>query len=84
MLQLSAPDALRGRILSLYLLVFGGLQPMGSLLSGWLVSIGGTRLAFLVAGASLTVVAVYDVVRIRSLREQEPRGRPTEYFEPPV
>jgi MFS family permease len=84
MLQLSAPDALRGRVLSLYLLVFGGLQPIGSLLSGWLASIGGTRLAFLVAGASLSVVAAYDVVRIRSIKEQEPRGRSTDYVEPLV
>jgi MFS family permease len=84
MLQLSAPDALRGRVLSLYLLVFGGLQPIGSLLSGWLASIGGTRLAFLVAGASLSVVAAYDVVRIRSIKEREPRGRPTDYVEPLV
>jgi MFS family permease len=84
MLQLSAPDALRGRVLSLYLLVFGGLQPVGSLLSGWLASIGGTRLAFLVAGACLSVVAAFDVVRIRNLKEQEPRGRPTDYVEPLV
>jgi MFS family permease len=84
MLQLSAPDALRGRVLSLYLLVFGGLQPVGSLLSGWLASIGGTRLAFLVAGGCLSGVAAYDVVRIRSLKEQEPRGRPTDYVEPLV
>jgi MFS family permease len=84
MLQLSAPDALRGRVLSLYLLVFGGLQPIGSLLSGWLASIGGTSLAFLVAGASLSVVAVYDVLRIRSIKEEEPRGRPTDYVEPLV
>jgi MFS family permease len=84
MLQLSAPDALRGRVLSLYLLVFGGLQPIGSLLSGWLASIGGTSLAFLVAGASLSVVAVYDVVRIRILKEEDPRGRPTDYVEPLV
>ena len=79
-----APDALRGRVLSLYLLVFGGLQPIGSLLSGWLASIGGTRLAFLVAGGSLSLVAAYDVTRIRSLKEQEPRGRPTDYVEPLV
>lgn len=84
MLQLAAPDALRGRVLSLYLLVFGGLQPIGSLLSGWLASIGGTSLAFLVAGASLSVVAAYDVFRIRSLKERELRGRPTDYVEPLV
>jgi MFS family permease len=84
MLQLTAPDALRGRVVSLYLLVFGGLQPVGSLLSGWLASLGGTSLAFLVAGSCLTAAAAYDVVRIRSLKEREPRGRPTEYVEPPV
>jgi MFS family permease len=84
MLQLTAPDALRGRVVSLYLLVFGGLQPVGSLLSGWLAAVGGTSLAFLVAGACLTAAAAYDVVRLRSLKEREPRGRPTEYVEPPV
>jgi hypothetical protein len=82
MLQLTAPDALRGRVVSLYLLVFGGLQPVGSLLSGWLASIGGTSLAFLVAGACLTAAAAYDVLRIRSLQVREPHGRPTEYVEP--
>jgi MFS family permease len=84
MLQLTAPDALRGRVVSLYLLVFGGFQPAGSLLSGWLAELGGTSLAFLVAGACVTAAAAYDVARIRTLKEQEPRGRPTEYVEPPV
>jgi MFS family permease len=84
MLQLTAPDALRGRVVSLYLLVFGGLQPIGSLLSGWLADIGGTSLAFLVAGACLSAVAAYDILLIRTLKEREPRGRPTEYLEPPA
>ena len=84
MLQLTAPDALRGRVVSLYLLVFGGFQPVGSLLSGWLASVGGTSLAFLVAGSCLSAAALYDIGRIRTLKEQEPRGRPTEYVEPPA
>ena len=84
MLQLTAPDALRGRVVSLYLLVFGGLSPIGSLLSGWLASLGGTRLAFLVTGGTVTATAAYDVVRVRALRAEEPRGRPTEFVEPPV
>ena len=37
-LQLSAPDHLRGRVLSLYWFVFAGLTPIGSLLIGWLAS----------------------------------------------
>jgi predicted MFS family arabinose efflux permease len=84
MLQLNAPDALRGRVVSLYLLVFGGLQPVGSLLSGWLADIGGTSLAFLIAGACITATAAYDAGRLRRLKVGEPAGRPTEYVEPPV
>jgi MFS family permease len=84
MLQLTAPDALRGRVVSLYLLVFGGFSPIGSLLSGWLADIGGTRLAFLVAGTAVTVAAAYSVVRIRTFQAEELRGRPTEFVEPPV
>lgn len=84
MLQLTAPDALRGRVVSLYLLVFAGLSPIGSLLSGWLAAVGGTRLAFLVAGVAVSATAAYGVVRIRGFQAEEPRGRPTEYVEPPV
>ncbi len=50
-LQLSAPDHLRGRVVSLFLFAFAGLAPVGGLLSGWLVHVGGTELAFLVSGA---------------------------------
>jgi MFS family permease len=52
LLQLSSPDHLRGRVLSLYLFAFAGLAPLGGLLAGWLADIGGTELAFLVAGAT--------------------------------
>ena len=50
-LQLTTPDALRGRVLSLHMFAFNGLAPLGSLFSGWLCEVGGTRLAFSVAGA---------------------------------
>jgi MFS family permease len=52
LLQLSSPDHLRGRVLSLYLFAFAGLAPLGGLLAGWLADIGGTELAFIVAGAT--------------------------------
>lgn len=48
--QLSSPDHLRGRLVAIYLFAFVGLAPLGSLLSGWLVAVGGTLLAFVVAG----------------------------------
>jgi MFS family permease len=49
-LQGNAPDALRGRVMGLYSLVFQGMMPIGSLISGivakgigvrWTVSLGG-------------------------------------------
>jgi hypothetical protein len=61
MLQLTAPDHLRGRVLSLYLFAFAGLAPLGGLLAGWLSDVGGTPLAFVVAGVTglaMTLAAV--------------------------
>ena len=57
LLQLSAPDHLRGRVLSLYLFAFHGLAPAGGPLIGWLIEVGGTDLAFQLAGASALAMA---------------------------
>ena len=64
LLQLTAPDHLRGRVLSLYLFAFAGLAPIGGLLAGWLAEVGGTELAFGIAGITgvlLTLAAVREV-----------------------
>jgi MFS family permease len=50
-LQLAAPDRLRGRVVGLYFFAFNGAGPAGGLLSGWLAARGGTFAAFAVAGA---------------------------------
>jgi MFS family permease len=64
MLQLTVPDHLRGRVLSLWLFAFAGLAPLGGLLAGWLSEVGGTELAFAVAGATglvMTTAALYEL-----------------------
>ncbi len=64
LLQLAAPDHLRGRVLSLYLFAFAGLAPLGGLLSGWLSEVGGTQLAFAVAGGTgllMTLAALREL-----------------------
>jgi MFS family permease len=64
LLQLTAPDHLRGRVLSLYLFAFAGLAPLGGLFSGWLAEVGGTELAFGVAGVTglvMTAAALREV-----------------------
>ncbi|HKP17628.1 MAG TPA: MFS transporter [Gaiellaceae bacterium] len=72
-LQLAAPDHLRGRVLSLYLFAFAGLSPVGGLLAGWLADVGGTELAFGVAGAAGLAMTALAVTRVR--RVAPPRGR---------
>ena len=50
LVQLGAPARLRGRAVGLYLFAFIGLAPLGGLIAGWLVDVGGTPLAFTVSG----------------------------------
>lgn len=77
-IQLAAPGQLRGRAMAIYGYVFVGTAPPGGLLAGWLSSVGGTQLAFLVAGGvSLAAVVAAVVVRQVLLRSPAPgRGRP--------
>ena len=66
LVQLAAPDHLRGRLIGIYLFAFLGLAPVGGLFAGWLAELGGTRLAFAVAGlASLGTIAFAHMRRSR-------------------
>ena len=67
LVQLGAPDHLRGRMIGLYLFAFVGLAPVGGLLTGWLADRGGTELAFAVAGVtSLLTIGVASLLRARA------------------
>jgi MFS family permease len=61
--QLAAPDHLRGRVIGLYFFAFAGTGSVGGLISGSLVHLGGTRLAFGVAG----IVAIVSTLAIGHL-----------------
>jgi hypothetical protein len=63
-IQLEAPEHLRGRAASLYFFAFLGGAPLGGLFAGWLVSLGGTELAFGVAGVISVLVAVVGTARL--------------------
>ncbi len=73
-LQLQAPDRLRGRVLSLYLFAFAGLAPVGGLLAGWLADVGGTELAFSVAGTAGLAVTAAAVAHLRGVGTPRRRG----------
>ena len=67
-IQLEAPEHLRGRAASLYFFAFLGGAPLGGLFAGCLVSLGGTELAFGVAGVISVLVAVVGTARLRATR----------------
>ncbi len=56
-LQLGAPDALRGRVMSLYTLLSGGIFPLGAFWVGFVSEHWGVSRAFLINGA-IDLVAV--------------------------
>jgi MFS family permease len=58
-LQLTTPDALRGRVLSIHMFAFAGLSPIGSLFSGFLCEVGGTQLALAFAGIVTLVCTAF-------------------------
>lgn len=55
-LQTVAPDHLRGRVMSVYMLVFAGSVPLGNLFTGGLAHFFGASIALLI-GASLSMIA---------------------------
>ncbi|QWW19931.1 MFS transporter [Schaalia sp. 19OD2882] len=60
--QISTPEAFRGRVLALYTMVFLGTTPLGSPLVGWIGETFGARWSLLVGAISSMVVAVAAAV----------------------
>jgi MFS family permease len=56
-LQTGSPDHLRGRIMSMYVVVFAGTTPIGNLFTGGLASWWGPSFS-LIAGAAIAALAV--------------------------
>jgi MFS family permease len=65
LLQLNAPDRLRGRVIGLYFFAFNGAGPLGGLMTGWLASQGGTQAAFLVSGAASVAMTTFALFKLR-------------------
>jgi MFS family permease len=69
-LQLRAPDHLRGRVIGFYYFAFNGLAPLGGILTGWLAARGGTELAFAVAGTVTALVALTALPQLPRMRAE--------------
>ena len=70
LVQLIAPDDMRGRVMSIYMVAFRGGMPLGSLASGYLATFIGSPMVIGINGVLLVVVAAYFLlVRSHGVRE---------------
>jgi MFS family permease len=72
LIQTNVPDALRGRVLSVYVLAFSGLMPFGSLLIGRMAAWMGSRPEIGTPRALTLSVAIYGVLAMGLLLSRRP------------
>jgi MFS family permease len=68
LVQLLAPNQMRGRVMSVYMVAFRGGMPLGSLASGALANLTSAPAVLVLNGTLLVVVAVLFLARYEKLR----------------
>lgn len=73
-IQTKSEDSMRGRVMSVYSLVFGGVTPIGSLYAGTLIDAGGPALCMIVSGTIGlgATLSIGGLARRRRRRESTP------------
>ena len=69
LVQLIAPNEMRGRVMSIYMLAFRGGMPLGSLVSGYLATLMPAPLVISINGGLLIAVALYFLIHSPEVRE---------------
>ncbi len=70
LVQLIAPDEMRGRVMSIYMVSFRGGMPLGSLAGGYFATMIGAPMVIGINGALLVFIAAYFLlVRSHGIRE---------------
>ena len=69
LLQTTSPDALRGRVMGLYNISFGGMMPFGALQAGIMANAFGAAVAVALGGAICLSRALWLLVRAPEIRK---------------
>jgi MFS family permease len=69
LVQLIAPNEMRGRVMSIYMVAFRGGMPLGSLISGYVASRIGAPIVLVVNGTLLAIIAGYFFLRSNAIRQ---------------
>jgi MFS family permease len=66
-IQMTVPDHLRGRVMSIYTTVFAGSSPIGGLIAGAIAAAAGVAAALLVGGVVSVGAAAVAGLRVRAM-----------------
>ncbi len=70
LVQAMAPDALRGRVMAVYSMMFLGMAPVGALLAGWLAERVGAANTVALGGVCCILSALIFSLRLPALRRE--------------
>jgi predicted MFS family arabinose efflux permease len=70
LVQLTASDAMRGRVMSIFMLAFRGGMPLGNLIAGYVAQRWSISMALGINGAVLATVALFFILRGTKLDEE--------------
>lgn len=69
LVQLVAPNEMRGRVMSIYMVAFRGGSPLGSLAAGWLATQTSAPVVLAINGVLLSLVAAWFLLKSHGVRE---------------
>jgi MFS family permease len=67
--QLIAPNEMRGRVMSIYMVAYRGGMPLGSLVAGWIASMTSAPFILILNGVLLSLVAAWFLLNSHGVRE---------------
>ncbi|MGH2520741.1 MAG: MFS transporter, partial [Chloroflexota bacterium] len=76
LLQFLAPDYLRGRVMSVYMLLFAGTTPIGALVTGYMAGTFGVRSALGIEAVLCVAAAAAGALYWRLMAPPNQRGKP--------
>jgi predicted MFS family arabinose efflux permease len=69
LVQLIAPNQMRGRVMSIYLVAFRGGMPLGSLAAGYAATVASAPAVLVVNGVLLSLVAAWFLLNSHGVKE---------------
>jgi MFS family permease len=69
LVQLIAPNEMRGRVMSIYMVAFRGGMPLGSLVAGWIATLSSAPMVLAINGVLLSFVAAWFLLKSHGVRE---------------